>query len=52
MTSGTQGNQVLFGVIPALAAKFFVVNLQIQPAAAVLASPTITPQYLLSESFV
>jgi hypothetical protein len=42
----------LFGIIAALAAKFLVVNLKIQPAPAVLASPAITPQHLFAETFV
>ena len=52
MASGTQRNQVLFGIITALATKLLVVNLQIQSAAATLTPPAITPQHLLPESFV
>jgi hypothetical protein len=43
MTFGTQGNQVLFGVITTLAAKVLVVNLEIQTAPTDLASPAIAP---------
>ena len=52
MASGTQGDQVLFGIIAALAAKFLVVNLKIRPGAATLASPAIATKYLLPEPFV
>jgi hypothetical protein len=52
MASGAQRDQILLGIISALAAKPFVVDLQIRPASAALAPPTIPPQYLLPESFV
>src|SRR6476660_191896 len=52
MTCGTQRDQVLFRIFAALAAKFFVLHLQIHHAAAVLTSPAITPHHLLSELIV
>ena len=41
-----------FGIIAALAAKFFVVNLQVRSGPATLASPAIAAQHLFSELFV
>jgi hypothetical protein len=38
----TQSDQVFLGIITALAAKSFVVNLQIESGAATLASPAVT----------
>jgi hypothetical protein len=43
MASSTQGDQIFLGIIPALAAKNFVVNIQIESGAATLASPSVTP---------
>ena len=49
---GAKRDQVLLGIIAALAAKFLVVNLQVRPGAAALAPPAVTPQYLFPELFV
>jgi hypothetical protein len=43
MAPSALSNQVLLGIIAALAAKFFVVNLEIRSRPAILASPSITP---------
>jgi hypothetical protein len=48
MAASTEGDQVFFGVITAVAAKFLVVNLQIRSRATQLASPAVTPQDLPS----
>jgi len=47
MADSTEGDQVLFGVIIAVAAKLLVANLQICSGAARLAAPAVTPQDLL-----
>jgi hypothetical protein len=52
VTPGAQGNQVRVVVVALLAAELLVVNLEIQPAAAVLTSPAIASEHLLSELFV
>jgi hypothetical protein len=52
VTCDAERNQVCFRIVAALAAKFLVVNLKIQPRPATLASPAVTPQHLLSQSFV
>src|ERR1700682_194809 len=52
MASGAQGNQVLFGIIAALAAKFLMVNFKIRPGPTALASPAVPAQHLFPESFV
>src|SRR5713101_6913737 len=52
MASGTQRDQVLLGVISGPAAKFFVVNLQVRSGPTALASPAISTQHLLPESFI
>src|SRR5437667_60045 len=49
MACSTEGDQVRFGVITRMAAKFFVVNLQIRSGAARLASPAATTQTFLPE---
>jgi hypothetical protein len=36
---GTQGNQILLGIIAAFAAKFLVMNLKVHSAPAALAAP-------------
>ena len=48
MASSTQRDQVLLGIIAALAAKFLVVNLQIRSGPTTLALPAVTAQYLFS----
>ena len=52
MAVGAEGNQILFRIVAALAAKLLVVNLQVRPGSARLASPAVAAQNLLSESFV
>jgi len=52
MACSTEGDQVRFGVITRMAAKFFVVNLQIRSGAARLASPAVTTQNFLPELMV
>jgi hypothetical protein len=41
VTSCTNGNQVLFGIITTLTPKLFVVNFQVRSAPAALTSPTV-----------
>jgi len=48
MAPSTQRDQVLLGIITALAAKFRVVNLQIRSGPTALALPAVTAQYLFS----
>ena len=52
MASHAKGDQVLFRIITAPAAKFLVVHLQVGSGAATLAPPAVTPKYLFSELFV
>jgi len=52
MACGAQRDQVRFEIVTTLTAKLFVVHLEVRSAPATLASPTITPQHLLSELFV
>jgi hypothetical protein len=52
MACSAQNNQVLFGILAAVAPKIFVVNFQVGSAATTLALPAISAQYLLSELFV
>jgi hypothetical protein len=49
---GTEDDQIQFGVITTMAAKFFVVNLQLRSGAARLASPAVTTQNFLPELMV
>jgi len=52
MASRAQSDEVSVRVFTTLATEFLVVNFQVHHAAAVLTSPTITPQHLLSQSSV
>ncbi len=52
MTCGAQGDEVFFEVIPALAAKFPVMNFEIRSSAARLAPPAVASQDLLSQLVV
>ena len=52
MASHAKCDQVLFRIIPALATKFLVVNFQVRPGPAALASPAIAAKHLFPESFV
>jgi hypothetical protein len=52
MASSAEGDQVRFGVITRMAAKFLVVNLQIRSRAARLAAPAVTAQNSLPELMV
>jgi hypothetical protein len=52
VTYGTERNQVLLGIIAAMAAKILVVNLKVRPGPARLTSPTVTAQHVLPESIV
>ena len=52
MTREAESNQVLFRIIPTLAAKILVVNLKVRPSPARLAPPTIAAQNLLPKSIV
>ena len=52
MASRAQSDEVSVRVFATLATEFLVVNFQVHRAAAVLTSPAIPPQHLLSESFV
>ena len=52
MAFHAKGDQILLGVVAALAAKCLVVNLKIRHRAATLASPTVSTEYLLTHVFV
>ena len=52
VAGGTEGDQVLFGVSTAMAAKFFVVDLKLAPRAAHLTSPPVAAQHPLSQFFI
>jgi len=52
MTCGAQRDQVLLGIIAALATELRVVNFQIRSGPTTLAPPTIAPQHLLPKLFV
>jgi hypothetical protein len=52
MTSGTEGNQVLLGIVSSLASVLLLVHLKVQPRAASLASPAVPLQDLLTQFFV
>ena len=49
---GAQRDQVLFCVVPRMAAEFAVVHLKIRHRAARLTPPAIAPQNLLAQTFV
>jgi hypothetical protein len=49
VTSGTQSDEILFGIIAGSTAKFFMVDLQLLKAAAVLTPPTIPSQDFSTE---
>lgn len=48
MTSSAEGNQILLGIMPKLAAKLFVVNLEVGHCAAGLAPPAVATQHLVA----
>ena len=52
MTSGTQCDQVVLGILTQLTAKLLVMNLKIAQTAARLTSPTIPSQDFATELFV
>ena len=52
VTPGAQGDQVRVVIVALLAAELLVVDLQVLPGTADLASPAIATQYLFSELFV
>jgi hypothetical protein len=52
MAGIAQRDQVLLRVITRVAAKFFVMNLEIRHRAARLASPAVAAEYLVAELFV
>jgi hypothetical protein len=52
MACRTEGDQVLFTVLAGLATEMLVMNLQILHAATRLATKTVPPQDLLTESLV
>jgi hypothetical protein len=52
VTCDAQCNQILFRVIAALATKFLVMELQVLPGAADLASPAIAMQHVFEELIV
>jgi len=52
VTRCAERDQVLFRIVPGMAAKLFVVNLQIRHRAARLTPPTITAQYLLLKTLI
>jgi hypothetical protein len=52
MAPGAHCDQVLLGVVARMAAKLFVVDLQVRHRAARLTPPAVAPQNLLPQSFV
>jgi len=52
MTSRAEDNQILLGIMPKLAAKLFVVNLEIGHCATRLASPAVTTEHLVTQTVV
>jgi len=49
MAIHAQGNQILFAVVAQMASRLDVVDLQVRPTPTALASPSISPQDLLSQ---
>jgi hypothetical protein len=52
MAFSTQRDQVILRIITTPTAKILVMNLQVRPGPARLASPTVATQHLLPESIV
>jgi len=52
MACRTKRNQVLLGIVTGVAAKFFVVDLEVGPSAAQLTSPAVATEHFLAEMFV
>jgi hypothetical protein len=52
VTCRTKRNQVLLRIVAGLAAKFFVMNLEIRHRAARLASPAVATEHLVAKLFV
>jgi len=52
VATSTQGDEVLLGIISQFAARLNVVYLEISEASTPLASPPITLEHLLAQSFV
>jgi len=52
MAIRAQGNQILFAVVAQMASCLDVVDLQVRPSSAALASPTIAPQDLSSQRLI
>jgi hypothetical protein len=52
MAPGAECDQVLLGVVARMAAKLFVVDLEVRHRATGLTSPVVATQNLLTQSFV
>jgi hypothetical protein len=52
MAASAKDNQVRVVIVALLAAQLFVMDLEISPRTADLASPAVTAQYLFSELFI
>ena len=52
MAYRAEGDQILFGIVPRLAAKLLVVNLEIRHRAARLASPAVAAEHLVAKVVV
>ena len=52
MAFGTEGDQIVLGIVPRLAAKLFVVNLKIGHRATRLASPAVPAEHLIAKLVV
>ena len=52
VAAGAEGDQVFFRVLPLVAARSQVMDLEIVPASTILAAPSVPPQYLLAQFFI
>ena len=52
MTIETEGDQIVLTILAGVAAKLFVMDFKVGHGTAQLASPAISPQYLLAELLV
>ena len=52
VTAYTERDQILQRIVAELAARFYVMDLQISMGATALAPPTVSPEHLLSKCFV
>jgi hypothetical protein len=49
MAYRAESDQIVFGIVPRLATKLFVMNLKIRHCAARLASPTVAAEHLVAK---